>query len=1170
MSIYTTGSLELRGTADTLFLTASHDAVGPKIGIGTSAAPGTTFAINSDLGLTDTSTQVRFSIANNDTNGDASLNLGNSVSNRSFILWEGGADKRLRFGTRASGVNYFNTMHLKDGRIGIGGDPDASIDLQVKGANASLLVGDGTPSVESAIFIGNSNTFIKRPVGSSTVRYQTDRPVIFDTGGAYALYANNFTFKNANESKKIFSISQTQDLADSTEQTKFWVQEDDADLVFLLKDPSGPAYETTNGTEVLKFRGTQGTGAERMSTIVTGSGNLHVRNNVHLSGSLMLKGGIDGDGSFDITAGTSHIYSLRLDPAGGGMGAFINSVAIPRSIYDNEIGSGGNEHLRFFGGFGSGEDSYVQTRAIQVFAARAGLHVTGSAQVKGDTVLTKFSDTPMLKLRRQDSNIVDTEVLGEIVLEGSEDSSHFLTSTGGSSIQSVAAGTWNPGGAVGSPSTFKVLNTLVTTDTPTTALEIKGGNANQAVFHGKISIDSGASAATVAGENATIGYSGTEGITITGQGSTNDVTIRNDADQEVIAIPTGTTNVDIVGVATAATFEPDGDTAAGDSAAVGYTATEGLILTGQGSTNDVTIKNDADQDVLVVPTGTQNVEIIGDLTVTKNDIKGPTGQNLHLSGSGAVGVEGNLQVTGHNILNNSLESVITLDEDQRVGIGGITPTYKLDVNGDIRLRGNDIRDNSGNAAISFNGSAATTINNAATFDGTATFNSIANIVGTTTATQLTISNYNDTPSVPARLDLRKAPVDNTINSGDSIGTVRFMGNAAGSDFYTGALISTVAAQTWDTDSSLDTGTDMIFSVTRIDANAQTEALRIAANSTTEVAITGSAKSEFRDRLTVNHNSSGADPSLHIHEPASNDFARLSFTNAAGMGEGAISGYSHEWTLAGYSGAEGSPQDATFNIFYGDADGDGTGRNLVNVRPVGITASCGIKVTQDMGEGLAGRGMRPTSGTGTYTLSPDPENYALFLQQEKTTGLHDDNPSIAIGFGTSNGNTGAGIYYVDKGNFAQGRLSFGVKSSGITGVAPDLAMEISGDGNGIFSEYIRAATTVNGANVRVNTSTGQLQRVDSDRRGKKDIQDLVSSLEQICQLSPRLFRGIDDPDDSLLVPGFVVDEVEPIFPELVDGLDLPAEQRRGLYYDRFTAHIVNALKEIKERLEALES
>ena len=118
---------------------------------------------------------------------------------------------------------------------------------------------------------------------------------------------------------------------------------------------------------------------------------------------------------------------------------------------------------------------------------------------------------------------------------------------------------------------------------------------------------------TASGDAAAIGYTSAEGIILTGQGSTSDVTIKNDADGTVLTVPTGTTNVDIVGVATAATFEPDGDTAAGDNAAIGYTSTEGLILTGQGSTNDVTIKNDADADVLEIPTGTVNVTVAGDL-----------------------------------------------------------------------------------------------------------------------------------------------------------------------------------------------------------------------------------------------------------------------------------------------------------------------------------------------------------------------------------------------------------------------------------------------------------------------------------------------------------------------------------------------------------------------------
>lgn len=55
------------------------------------------------------------------------------------------------------------------------------------------------------------------------------------------------------------------------------------------------------------------------------------------------------------------------------------------------------------------------------------------------------------------------------------------------------------------------------------------------------------------------------------------------------------------------TFEPSGDTAAGDNAAMGYTALDGLVLTGQGSSSDVVIKNDADAIVCRVQTGTTNL-----------------------------------------------------------------------------------------------------------------------------------------------------------------------------------------------------------------------------------------------------------------------------------------------------------------------------------------------------------------------------------------------------------------------------------------------------------------------------------------------------------------------------------------------------------------------------------
>ena len=125
-------------------------------------------------------------------------------------------------------------------------------------------------------------------------------------------------------------------------------------------------------------------------------------------------------------------------------------------------------------------------------------------------------------------------------------------------------------------------------------------------------------------------------------------------------------SVDVTGVATAATFEPDGDTAAGDNAAIGYTAAEGLILTGEGSTSDVTIKNDADATVLSIPTGTTKVGI---------GLTNPTGQfavsdgtvNLELNPTSSIGFMGTR--SAHDV-------VLTREatEKMRVTTTGITVT----------------------------------------------------------------------------------------------------------------------------------------------------------------------------------------------------------------------------------------------------------------------------------------------------------------------------------------------------------------------------------------------------------------------------------------------------------------------------------------------------------------
>ena len=163
---------------------------------------------------------------------------------------------------------------------------------------------------------------------------------------------------------------------------------------------------------------------------------------------------------------------------------------------------------------------------------------------------------------------------------------------------------------------------------------------------------------TAANDKAAVGYTSAEGLILTGQGSTNDVTIKNDADTDVITIATGGTSVDIVGDVTASTVNADGDTSAGDNAAMGYTSAEGLILTGQGSTSDITVKNDADGTVFTVPTGTDDILFPADAKAMWG-----TGSDMTVHWDGT---DGHLTVGGTLNIDGSGETMATFADDGAV------------------------------------------------------------------------------------------------------------------------------------------------------------------------------------------------------------------------------------------------------------------------------------------------------------------------------------------------------------------------------------------------------------------------------------------------------------------------------------------------------------------------
>ena len=145
------------------------------------------------------------------------------------------------------------------------------------------------------------------------------------------------------------------------------------------------------------------------------------------------------------------------------------------------------------------------------------------------------------------------------------------------------------------------------------------------------------------------------------------------------SIDNGSSAITTTGVITGGTVEATTDTAAGDNAAIGYTSAEGLILTGQGSTSDFTVKNDADATVLSIPTGTTNVGI---------GLTNPTGKfavsdgtvNYELNPAGSVGYMGTRSNHDVAIQINANEK-LRVNTSGNVGIGTSAPKNRLQSTG---------------------------------------------------------------------------------------------------------------------------------------------------------------------------------------------------------------------------------------------------------------------------------------------------------------------------------------------------------------------------------------------------------------------------------------------------------------------------------------------------------
>ena len=224
-------------------------------------------------------------------------------------------------------------------------------------------------------------------------------------------------------------------------------------------------------------------------------------------------------------------------------------------------------------------------------------------------------------------------------------------------------------------------------------------------------------------------------------------------------------------------------------------------------------------------------------------------------------------------------------------------------------------------------------------------------------------------------------------------------------------------------------------------------------------------------------------------------------------------------------------------------------------------------------------------SGTQLKVSNSGKASLFLEADTDNSTEADTAFIKlsqdgtavealIGFCPDNGEDPEGNAYAHA--TSNGLLVGATKNFNLhLGTSDTVHMTISGSASSsnkgnIFLISTKDDTTSDSANMVIDSSTGFLRRSTSDRRQKKDISSISSSLDDLCRLVPRHFYDINDENNEVRIAGFVADEIQDVFPDLVPERGLSDEIYRSVAYDRLGAYIVNAIKEIKQRLESLEN
>jgi len=193
--------------------------------------------------------------------------------------------------------------------------------------------------------------------------------------------------------------------------------------------------------------------------------------------------------------------------------------------------------------------------------------------------------------------------------------------------------------------------------------------------------------------------------------------------------------------------------------------------------------------------------------------------------------------------------------------------------------------------------------------------------------------------------------------------------------------------------------------------------------------------------------------------------------------------------------------------------------------------------------------------------------AFYVQNNLGVGIGTTNPNYKFEVKGDAGDSGPNMIIDEYGRLKLYRGGDFSSSSDI----PDASGVIYIDGGAYESWNIYITDSDNltfdpgvprGGNYAYINDVCGVMSITSDRRLKKNIENYGSVLDDVMRLQAIKYNGIDSPDGTPKAIGFIAQEVLPFFPELVseDCGNL------GLTYSHFSVIAIEAIKEVNSKLE----